>query len=299
MPERELSRATPKFLLPSSVELPETSIQAVRQETLHLYENAFRILAHGLGLHRHKILSEEPFETILRAGEEPPEIDIDLEYELTVKTLYGEIVAFISRAQTIMTPEQTEELFALRAAGRDMVEAIKDTKHLRKNLTHYTASKNQAIRSEYNGIRIRLGTVLRRLEVARSQDYLFSVLDLDTMRMEMEESDATQNGTLERLIREDAITTEMATSLMNDAAYAYDVAKNLVSTAGVLFSSRDLEQNQLERSLILDQREINELMGDEEIEGEEEILVDEEDEGDAPESPESSQDLPVEGRSDE
>jgi phosphate:Na+ symporter len=240
MPERQVSIAYPRYLHPSAMALPAAALGAVRQETLHLYENAFRILVHGLNLHRHAILSDRPLEEIVQDTEEHLEIDIDGEYERTVKSLYGQIVAFISRASTTMTPEEANELFALRAAGRDMVEAIKDTKHLRKNLTQYIVSPNPCIRAEYNKIRVQVGGVLRQLEQAQSCDYLFSVQDLETLRVEMEENDSTANGTLEHLIREEKITPEMATSLMNDATYAYDVTKNLVQIGGLLFGQEAL-----------------------------------------------------------
>ncbi len=48
MPEKEVSRATPKYLSEASIELPDTAIEAVRQETIHLYDNAFGIIAHGI-----------------------------------------------------------------------------------------------------------------------------------------------------------------------------------------------------------------------------------------------------------
>jgi len=76
----------------------------------------------------------------------------------------------------------------------------------------------------------------------------------------MEENDSTANGILEVLIRENSITAEMATSLMNDSAYAYDVAKNLVQMGEVLLASGDLEFKEVERSITLDEDEVEEVM---------------------------------------
>lgn len=183
-------------------------------------------------------------------------IDIDEEYNQNVKGLYSAIVNFISRANLNMTPGQTDELFRLRAAGRDIVEAIKDTKHMHKNLKEYIVSDNDDIRAEYNSIRIQLGEVLRRLGEARNEpDDPTTVLSLDAIRLQMEESDSTANGILEVLIRENRITPQMATSLMNDSAYAYDVAKNLVQMGEVLFSSHDPEQRDIDHELALSDEE--------------------------------------------
>jgi len=260
MPDRKLTRAEPKYLNDSVIELPDTAIEAVRKETLHLYDNAFAIIAHGLSLHRHDILSDKELDDVVKKESKVMPIDIDEEYNKNVKGLYSAIVNFISRANLNMTPEQSDELFRLRAAGRDIVEAIKDTKHMHKNLKEYIVSDNDDIRAEYNSIRVQLGEVLRRLGEARNEpDDPTTVLSLDAIRLQMEESDSTANGILEVLIRENRITPQMATSLMNDSAYAYDVAKNLVQMGEVLFSSHDPEQREIDSELALNEEETEQM----------------------------------------
>lgn len=261
MPEKVTSIAEPKYLNDSVIELPDTAIEAVRKETLHLYDNAFAIIAHGLSLHRHDILSEKDLDDIVSETSTVMPINIDEQYNKNVKGLYSKIVSFISQAHTSMTPEQTDELFMLRAAGRDIVEAIKDTKHMHKNLSQYIVSDNENIRAEYNQIRAQLGSVLRQLgESMDNQDDPTAVLSLDAIKLKMEEDDSTANGVLEILIRENSITAEMATSLMNDSAYAYDVAKNLIQMGETLFATGDLAQKEAERSIALDESELEEVL---------------------------------------
>jgi len=260
MPEKAVAAAVPMYLNDSSIELPDTAIEAVRKETLRLYDNAFAIIAHGLSLHRHDILSDKDLRKVVGDTRKPMTIDFDTEYNSSVKGLYGEIVNFISRAQVAMNEQQSNELFALRAAGRDIVEAIKDTKHMHKNLALYLASPNANIRGEYNRIRMQLGEVLRRLGEAREHgDDPSIILSLDTLKLDMENNDSTRNGRLESLIRDNKITPLMATSLMNDAAYAYDVASNLVQMGEVLFTKGDLAMKDTERSIALTPEEIGEV----------------------------------------
>lgn len=260
MPEKAVAAAVPMYLNDSSIELPDTAIEAVKKETLRLYDNAFRIIAHGLSLHRHDILSDADLGEVVKQTRKPIDIDLDAEYNATVKGLYGEIVNFISRAQLTMNEEQSNALFALRAAGRDIVEAIKDTKHMHKNLARYIASNNVQIREQYNKIRVQLGEVLRRLgEVREEGEDMSAVLSLDTLKVEMEEEDTTRNGVLEALIRDNKITPAMATSLMNDATYAYDVAKNLVQLGEVLFTTGGPAMKQAERDMALTEDEIDEV----------------------------------------
>lgn len=265
MPERKIPAAEPMYLNKSALELPDTAIEAVRKEAIHLYDNAFAIIAHGLSLHRHDILSDNDLETITADNRKAIEIDIDEEYKINIKDLYSEIITYISEAQAVMTPEQNDELFVLRAASRDIVEAIKDTKHLHKNMSQYIASDNEYIRAEYNKIRIFLGSVLRQISTMQTSggDPL-AILSLDTIKLEMEENDSTANGMLEVLIREGRITAQMATSLMNDSAYLYDVSKNLVQMGGALFANGDLAMKSVERAIVLDEDEVDEIMNMEE-----------------------------------
>ncbi|MEJ1377757.1 MAG: Na/Pi symporter [Candidatus Sedimenticola sp. (ex Thyasira tokunagai)] len=261
MPERKIPLAEPKYLNESALELPDTAIEAVRKEAIHLYENAFAIIAHGLSLHRHDILSDKDLVTVIAEDHKVIEIDIDEQYNLNVKDLYSDIITYISKAQMVMMPDQNNELFLLRAACRDIVEAIKDTKHLHKNMAKYIQSDNKDIRAEYDRIRVNMGNVLRQISVVQEsrEDYT-AIFSLDTIKLEMEENDTTNNGMLEVLIHEGRISAQMATSLMNDSAYVYDVTKNLVQMGEALFAAGDQAMKDAERAITLDEDELNEIM---------------------------------------
>lgn len=257
MPGKIPEKEKPIYLTKSAEGLADTAIEAVRKETLHLYDNAFTILAHGLNLHRHDILSSKKLSEIVLHDSKLIHINFDQEYDKSIKSLYSDIIQFISRVQTIMTTEQTNELFHLRSAGRDIVESIKDTKHMHKNLSQYIFSSNRFIRAEYNNIRVQLGSLMRELETIRTQeDDPAAILSLDTLKLYMKEHDTTVNGQMESLIRENKITAQMATSLMNDATYAYGIAKNLISMGEILFASGDLKMKEAQRSIALTDEEV-------------------------------------------
>jgi phosphate:Na+ symporter len=197
-------------------------------------------------------------------------VDIDAVYERNVKVLYGAIVAFISEAQIRITPEYSEDLYALRTAGRHIVEAVKDIKHLNKNLSKYAASENEHIRGEYNQFRLQVGTILRELGGLRddAQDpENMALLNLDSLIAMVEEGDIVSNGSLDRLIRKGLITPEMATSVMNDSAYTYDLSMKLIEMGGILFAARAMELREVERAVILNEQELEAIM--EEIAAEE------------------------------
>ena len=59
---------------------------------------------------------------------------------------------------------------------------------------------------------------------------------LSKAKLHAQKYDFIANGTLDNLIRKSLITNEMATSLMNDSSYAYDISKKLVSMAEILYN---------------------------------------------------------------
>jgi phosphate:Na+ symporter len=265
----ELTGAQPKYLNGAVLEMPDTIMEAVRKETLHLWDNAFEIVAHGINLHRTDILSERDMKEVVRESNKLIDIDIDMKYEQNVKMLYGSIVSFISEAQSHMPAEYAEDLYGLRLAGRNIVEAIKDVKHLRKNLEAYMVSDNPHVMKEYQLFRLRLGNILRELSVLRStmdDPENVVILDLDGLKAEMRDGDIVANGMLDELIRDDLITGEMAISIMNDSSYAYDISSKLIDMGMVLFAARGLDLREEERDMALSDEELDAVMNDIETE---------------------------------
>jgi phosphate:Na+ symporter len=106
--------------------------------------------------------------------------------------------------------------------------------------------------------------VVREMAMIQSESPAgVSPLSLDAVKLAIEEEDIIANGELDRLIRDNAISAEMATSLMNDSAYAYDVADNLIQMGRVLFVAPGHELQDVESELILNDEEMSELLEEE------------------------------------
>ena len=167
------------------------------------------------------------------------------------------IVDFGSKAQARNYEVPNGELFVLRTAGKYMIEAIKDTKHLQKNLNQYLDAENQRIQEQYNTIRIKLVSLLVALERVRSDsDDSAIILSLDHLKIEAHEQDKQFDEVLDKLIREHKITPQMATSLMNDKSYADNIADKLIAMARVLFSTGDSMTRAAERSMSMGEYEL-------------------------------------------
>jgi phosphate:Na+ symporter len=253
-------RAEPRYLNTAVLEIPEALLAALRNETLYLFDNAFEIIAHALSLHRHTILSTADLKEFVAKSREVIEFDLDAIYDRKVKTLHAAILDYISRAQPAVSGANAAQLNALRETARLIVECVKDAKHLRKNMLRFIASDNQYIRTEYNALRVRLGTMLRDLYLLRAgTDPELDVLDLDELKLEMKSTDIIVDGTLDKLIREARITAVMGSSLMNDMAYGRSLAWNLAEIGKMLFGAVDYAASDAETLVALDKDEIESL----------------------------------------
>lgn len=250
-----------KYLNDSVLELPDTSLAAIIRETRHLYENAFEIISHGLNLKRVNIVSSMPLEEVVKEQYSNEAINIDDFYNKKIKGIYGEIIDFSTRAQSHMTPVHIAELYNIKLANRDIVEAIKDTKHLQKNLVKYSQSQNEHIKAQYNSMRKDLAELLRNINIiATTDEEDVIILLLTKAKMHTEKYDILANGTLDNLIRQGLISNEMATSLMNDSAYAYDISKKLIAMAEVIFVDRSGDIKNLDDDMFIDDDEVESLL---------------------------------------
>jgi phosphate:Na+ symporter len=162
--------------------------------------------------------------------------DVDALYNYKIKDIYGAIIDFATKAQANMSQNDIKELYRLKLANRDLVEAIKDTKHLQKNILKYASNPNKQIRDEYLNIKKNLAQLLRYLNTAATSEAQEDVvIALAKAKAHIEKNDLISNGVLDNLIRNQLITNQMATSLMNDSTYAFNIGKNLISTAEMIF----------------------------------------------------------------
>lgn len=234
---------TPKYLNESILELPGTTIAAITNETRYLYENAFEIIVHGLNLKRSNILNHDmSLDDVIKDNFNDQEINIDKLYNKNVKGIYSAIVDYSVRGQRDMASEDKNKLYNLKVASRDIVEAIKDTKHLQKNMDKYINSTNDFIREEYDTIRKSLADILRIIDIIiNTEEELEDIMLISKIDNHIEKSDLIANGKLDELIRGSKISSEMATSLMNDSSYAYDISRNLRNMVMVLYVKDELE----------------------------------------------------------
>ena len=240
IPEKKPVIDQPKYLTASSAEFPDTAIEVLRKESMRVYDAALRIIVDVLGFKKSDVKSEADLMQVAVAQKKVHKLDVDAVYERHIKGIYSAIIAFISTTSFSRQDEHSARIHWLREANKDIVEAVKDTKHLQKNLMRYLSPDNENMREVYNMIRIQIAYVIRELEVMRQTgEGVIDQASLDALKLVVNEDHEKLNETMSLLIGEHSIAPLMASSLMNDSSYAFDVSMNLITAAQTLFVSRE------------------------------------------------------------
>ena len=262
IPTPESSIIEPEFLNESVADFPETLLIAVRNEVFHLYDNAYRIIAHGINVHRETITSDVILEDELKSSKEIIKEDISEQYTRSIKSLHPAIIDFTGAARIRLSSEFSSHLYDLRRASQRIVQAVKDTQHLQKNIDIFGASQNPAIRNEYNNIRINIARILRLIEQLRQGDPDVDVFDLDDNKLSAKEGRNATLRNIDSMIREGQITAEMATSLMNDLNYSKSIIGDLTRAGKILLGERNAELMEGQSIMGLEDEEIRNLSQD-------------------------------------
>lgn len=111
----------------------------------------------------------------------------------------------------------TVRLHPLWQANLDGVAAIVAVAHLRQKLNRCSRSSNVHIRKEYNRFRACVDELLRDIGVPRSDGIgAVTVLSLDSIRVAVRDNDRFCYRVVDALIMAAVISTQKATSLINE-----------------------------------------------------------------------------------
>lgn len=233
----------PKYLNEAILKFPATIISSLIKESKYLYKNAiFEIVTHGLNIHRDDIKSDEKLKNIIKKSTKSLHVDVKDLYYKKVKTIYGEILKYASTAQKNMelTESQNNKITDIKIANRKMVEVIKDVRELRRNINLAPTLGNKYLLKEYNGFRKKIIKVLKVIYKYRTEEKAEKYSEkLTELKKEAKANKKLSNKSIDKLIREDLITIEMASSLFNDYANVNDIIKKLIEVAELLYDEKD------------------------------------------------------------
>ena len=229
------SASKPKYLNQSVLSNPDASLAALRKEIINLYENCQKAMLHALNIHTTG-LTRETLKVQLSKELTIIDTDIDEIYQKNLKSLYSEIIKFSSFAQENMFDFQHKKIDELKRAAVLLVEVLRDTRDIQRNVNFYLKSKNEYIKEEYNILRKELAEMLIDINtLSLLENDSDQLTQFELIKTELVHNDLASSEELDTLIREDKIKATMATSYMNDSATGYSIQKKLVKVANILF----------------------------------------------------------------
>ncbi|EGK8164888.1 Na/Pi cotransporter family protein [Campylobacter coli] len=238
---KDKNKDRPLYLDPSLLKFSDTAIEALRKESEHLYDNAYAIIAHAIGLSRKDIQSNKSFEEILQNKKWfSRNVDLDYLYQTRIKVLFEAIIDFSTKAQIHIDDElKNHRIFTFKIAAKNLIEATKNLKLVQENIKKYSNCNNKDLALEYNKIRSNLGELLRSIQELRVVDdekmYLI-IKNLQKGKEILKEIDSLTLNNVEHLILVRKITTAEGISIINDTSFIAKIAKDLIDAVEIIFA---------------------------------------------------------------
>ncbi len=233
----------PKYLNPAVLQFPGAAISALIKESKFLYQNSvFEIVTHALNIHREDVKSDKKLKTVIQDSQTDFHTNVEDLYYTKVKSIYSEIIRYASTVQSTLTlnNKQNKAITDIKIANRKMVETIKDARELNKNITYALSQGNDYLTKEYDSYRKKLVKVLRVIYLFRKEeDAIVYEEKLKDLKKEAKANIKHSNKSIDKLIRKNLITAEMASSLFNDYANVSDMIKKLIEVAELLYGKKD------------------------------------------------------------
>lgn len=246
VPERapqERAVEEPKFISSSTIKYPETAIESLLMESRFLYKNPiFEIVAHAVNVHREDIKSDMKLRELVEKSTVDLKADVRELYYAKVKTIYGEIIRFATTAQNSLnlSKKQYKVVSDIMVANRKMIEIVRNSRELNRNVTLVMNSDNENLKKEYDSFRKKVAKVLRviyKFRKGNESDKQYQ--KLVRLKKVAKENIRHSNVSIDKLIREDLITAEMASSLFNDYSNVNDIIRKLIEVAELLYGNKD------------------------------------------------------------
>ena len=253
-PTAEPTVSEPQYLSESIATFPKTLQTAVAHEVEHLYANATDLIAEALSLDLGRLVEATDVSAYVRSARTPTDLDMDLAYEQRIKPLHNAILDFVSRRTAGNVPASTaRRLTELRIAAERIVRSVKEVKHLRRNMLHFTTSDQGVATQVYDDLRIHIARTLLELDdLAASDPDSRSILSLEGARERVRTEKRMVRPLVEELLRRDHLDAGVATSFINDASYGYRAMKEMLEGAQALYSEQVDVRAEVERLLSMD-----------------------------------------------
>ncbi|UCO98463.1 Na/Pi symporter [Metapseudomonas lalkuanensis] len=253
----EPQRTRARYLSERALDSVDAAASAVVRELHHLGRLSLEVICHALYLPVDQLAKAQGDERLLHARPERYHLDAEALYQRHIKGVYGDLLSFMGRLDLPLDEAHQQFWVSCQLAALQLVDAVKDAKHLQKNLGRFLDQEPSPIREAYVDLRRHLLAMLHELRELGRSDLPEEAWN-ERLRW-LDEKAATFDGTFRTRLFNSIRSTELdglqTSSLMNDLGYASRIFQSLrnvlmLGEGELLFRElRRLEQD--EESLIV------------------------------------------------
>lgn len=219
-----------RYLDDSALATADSAACAVVKELQHLGRLSLEVICHALYLPVHQLNRSSADEALLSARPEPHALEAELLYQRHIKGVYGDLLDFMGRLEVNLDEAHQQFWVRCQVAALQLVDAVKDAKHLQKNLGRYLRAEQEDVaRDAYVQLRRHLLGVLQQVRelgpMALPEQAWSERLEL--LDQEAGTFDSQFRQWLFTQVRERHLNGLQASSLMNDLGYVSRITQSL------------------------------------------------------------------------
>ena len=252
--QAEPERTRARYLVEGALNSADAAASAVAQELQHLERLSLEVICHALYLPVDQLYGPQTDEALVAARPDLHGLDADGLYQRHIKGVHADLLSFMGRLDLPLDEPHQAFWISGQVAALQLVDAVKDAKHLQKNLGRHLGREDSAMRRAYVELRRHLLNALREVnELNRSNlpeaqwNARLRLLD-DTAA----NFDARFRQRLFAGIRSGELDGLQTSSLMNDLGYTSRIIQSL---RNVLLISEGHELSRQLRALFGQQQE--------------------------------------------
>ncbi len=248
----EETTIAPHYLNNNALSSVETAINTVILELGHLERISLEVICHALYLPVSQLLADQVDLNLLNRTPEKLGTDADAFYKRYIKGIYSDLLIFMGRIEIAADDAEHQEMFqTCQIVALQLIDAVKDAKHLQKNLNNYLDQPTITAYNFYIELRKYLLGKLREIyklgELDLPDELWFARLDL--LNTDSASFDISFRNKLFTAVRQQQLNGLQTSSLMNDIGYTSRIVQSLRNVLILTHSNDSKIYNQFKRAV--------------------------------------------------
>ncbi|MCQ4291012.1 Na/Pi symporter [Pseudomonas stutzeri] len=219
-----------RYLNDRALDSADAAASAVAQELQHLARLSLEVICHATYLPVDQLRQQGRIdEALINAKPDAQALDAERLYQRHIKGVYSDLLTFMGRLELPLDESHQAFWLSCQVAALQLVDAVKDAKHLQKNLGHYLRQDESAVRQAYVELRRHLLESLREIRTLNHSELPDELWRerLNWLDERAAQFDGEFRQRLFESVRNQKLDGLQTSSLMNDLGYASRIIQSL------------------------------------------------------------------------